>query len=104
VAGTNGLVGGFGGHARIGGVDRDERLELGLQPVDPRKVFVDQIDRGQSPQGDLGRLGVDGKEHGGLHGRNSVSAGIVPLVAARLKTTRADIDDLATRQCGPWAG
>jgi hypothetical protein len=64
VAGTDGLVGGLGGEPRVGHVDRDERPEFGLQPLDPIQVFVHQIDRRQASRHDLGRLGVDGKERG----------------------------------------
>ena len=42
---ADGLVRGLGGKPGVGGVDRDEGVELGLQPFDARQVFVHEIDR-----------------------------------------------------------
>ena len=67
VAGADGLVGGFGGEAGVGGVDRDERLQPGFQPLDACKKLVDQIDRGQAARGDLRRQFMD-RTKGGGHG------------------------------------
>ena len=68
MAGTDGLVGGLGGEPGVGGVDRDERLELGFQTFDACQVFIHEVDRRQAARGDLGRQCVDRKESGGSHG------------------------------------
>ena len=59
---------GLGGEPGVGGVDRDEGVELGFQPFDAGQVFVDQIDGGEVAGGDVGGQGVDGKRSGGGHG------------------------------------
>ena len=63
---ADGFVRRLGGQPGIRGIDRHESLEFGLQPVDPRQIFVDQIDRGEAAGSDLGRQRVD---RGGKLGR-----------------------------------
>ncbi len=68
VAGADGLVRGLGGEPGIGGVDRDEGVQPGFQPLDAGKVFVHEVDRRQAARGDLRGQRVDGTEGGGGHG------------------------------------
>ena len=44
MAGPDGLVRGLGGKPGVGGVDRDEGVELGFQPFDPGQVFIHEVD------------------------------------------------------------
>ncbi len=45
MAGANGLLGGLGGKSGVGGVDRDEGVEPGLQAFDAGQVFIHEVDR-----------------------------------------------------------